>query len=56
MKKLKIIVEEPSGSRKAHFYNVKTDKDAKDIVKMVEKELKPRKGFSVVDHRIIEER
>lgn len=56
MKKLKIIVEEPSGSRKSHFYNVKTDKEAKDIVKMVEKELKPRKGFSVADYRIIEEK
>lgn len=56
MKKLKIIVEEPTGSRKAHYYNVKTDKEANDIVKMVKKELKGRKGFSVADFRIIEEK
>jgi len=56
VKKLKIIVEEPSGSRKAHFYNVKTDKEAKDIVAMVKKELKGRKGFSVADFRVLEEK
>jgi hypothetical protein len=56
MKRLKIIVEEPSGSRKSHFYNVKTDKEALAIVKMVEKDLKPRKGFSIADYRIIEEK
>jgi hypothetical protein len=56
VKKLKIIVEEPSGSRKTHLYNVKTDKDAEDIVKMVKENLKSRKGFSVADYRIIEEK
>lgn len=56
MKKLKIIVEEPSGSRKSHFYNVKTEKEAKEIVKQVEKELKNRKGFSVADYKILEEK
>lgn len=56
MKKLKIVVEEPSGSRKSHFYNVKTEKEAKDIVALVKKELKGRKGFSVADFRIFEEK
>lgn len=56
MKKLKIIVEEPSGSRKSHFYNVKDDKEANDIVKMVKKELKGRKGFSVADFRVFEDK
>lgn len=56
MKKLKIVVEEPSGSRKSHFYNVKTDKEANDIVALVKKELKGRKGFSVADFRIFEEK
>jgi S-ribosylhomocysteine lyase LuxS involved in autoinducer biosynthesis len=56
MDKLKVIIEEPTGSRRSFFYNVKSEEEAKDIVKMVEKELRPKKGFSVVDHRIIEEK
>ena len=31
MDKLKVIIEEPSGSRRSFFYNVKSEEEAKDI-------------------------
>ena len=45
MDKLKIIIEEPSGTRRSFFYNVKNEEEANDIVKMVEGTLKPK--FSI---------
>ena len=47
MDKVKIIIEEPSGSRRSFFYNVKSEKEAKEIVKMVEKSLKPNFSMPV---------
>jgi S-ribosylhomocysteine lyase LuxS involved in autoinducer biosynthesis len=47
MDKVKIIIEEPSGSRRSFFYNVKNEQEAKDIVKMVEKSLKPNFSMPV---------
>lgn len=41
MDKLKVIIEEPSGSRRSFFYNVKSEEEAKDIAEGIEKELKP---------------
>ena len=41
MDKLKVIIVEPSGSRRSFFYNVKTEEEAKDIAEGIEKELKP---------------
>jgi hypothetical protein len=41
MDTLKIIIEEPSGSRRSFFYNVKDEAEAKDIVKGIKKDLKP---------------
>ena len=41
MDTLKIIIEEPSGSRRPFFYNVKDEAEAKDIVKGIEADLKP---------------
>ena len=41
MDKLKIIIEEPSGSRRSFLYNVKNEAEAKDIVKGIKKDLKP---------------
>ena len=41
MDKLKVIIEEPSGSRRSFFYNVKNETEAKDIVKGIEADLKP---------------
>ena len=41
MDTLKIIIEEPSGSRRSFFYNVKNEAEAKDIVKGIKKDLKP---------------
>ncbi len=47
MDKLKIIIEEPSGTRRSFFYNVKSEEEAHDIVKMVEDSLKP--NFSMAN-------
>jgi S-ribosylhomocysteine lyase LuxS involved in autoinducer biosynthesis len=47
MDKVKIIIEEPSGSRRSFFYNVKDEQEAKDIVKMVEESLKPNFSMPV---------
>jgi len=47
MDKLKIIIEEPSGSRRSFFYNVKSEQEAHDIVKMVEESLKPNFSMPV---------
>ena len=41
MNKLKIIIIEPSGSRRSFFYNVKTEEEAKEIAEGIEKDLKP---------------
>jgi hypothetical protein len=41
MDTLKIIIEEPSGSRRPFFYNVKNEAEAKSIVKGIEADLKP---------------
>jgi hypothetical protein len=41
MDKLKIIIEEPSGSRRSFFYNVKSEEEAKEIAEGIEKQLKP---------------
>ena len=41
MDKLKVIIEEPSGSRRSFFYNVKSEEEAKGIAEGIEKELKP---------------
>lgn len=54
-KVLKIIVEQPSGSRKPFFYNVKSDEEALEIVEMVKEELKvTTKNFVVAEYRINE--
>jgi hypothetical protein len=41
MDTLKIIIEEPSGSRRPFFYNVKDEAEAKEIVKGIKADLKP---------------
>jgi hypothetical protein len=41
MDKLKVIIEEPSGSRRSFFYSVKSEEEARDIAEGIEKELKP---------------
>jgi len=45
MDSLKVIVIEPSGSRRSFHYNVKTEAEAKEIVKGIKKDLKP--NFSI---------
>lgn len=54
MDTLKIIIEEPSGSRRSFFYNVKDEAEAKDIVKMVEGSLKP--NFSLASWKYKEDK
>lgn len=51
MDKLKVIIEEPSGSRKSFFYNVKSESEANDIVKMVKDSLRP--NFSLAKWQIL---
>jgi len=45
MDSLKVIVIEPLGSRRSFHYNVKTEAEAKEIVKGIKKDLKP--NFSI---------
>jgi hypothetical protein len=54
MDKLKIIIEEPSGSRRSFFYNVKDEAEAKDIVKGIKKDLKP--NFSLASWKYKEDK
>ena len=54
MDKLKIIIEEPSGTRRSFFYNVKNEAEANDIVKMVEGTLKPK--FSIASWKYKEDK
>ena len=51
---LKIIIEEPNGSRKTFKYNVKDKKQGKEIVKEVKASLKP--GFNIVYEKVSEVR
>jgi hypothetical protein len=41
MDKLKIIIEEPSGSRRSFFYNVKSEEEAMILQNGIKKSLKP---------------
>lgn len=54
MDTLKIIIEEPSGSRRSFVYNVKNEAEANDIVKMVEGTLKPK--FSIASWKYKEDK
>lgn len=54
MDTLKIIIEEPSGTRRSFIYNVKNEAEAHDIVKMVEGTLKPK--FSIASWRYKEDK
>ena len=51
MDKLKVIIEEPSGSRRSFFYNVKSEKEAKEIADGIEKDLKP--NFSMASWKYL---
>jgi hypothetical protein len=54
MDKLKIIIEEPSGTRRSFFYNVKDEAEAKDIVNGIKKDLKP--NFSLASWKYKEDK
>jgi hypothetical protein len=52
MDKLKIIIEEPSGSRRTFMYNVKSESESKDIVKGIKKDLKPNFSIASWKHMV----
>lgn len=54
MDTLKIIIEEPSGSRRPFFYNVKNEAEAKEIVKGIKADLKP--NFSLASWKYKEDK
>jgi hypothetical protein len=54
MDKLKVIIEEPSGSRRSFFYSVKSEEEARDIAEGIEKELKP--NFSMASWKYTKEK
>ena len=54
MDKLKIIIEEPTGSRRTFLYNTKSEKDTNEILQMVRESLRP--GFSIASHTVVEEK
>lgn len=54
MDTLKIIIEEPSGSRRPFFYNVKDEAEAKEIVKGIKADLKP--NFSLASWKYKEDK
>lgn len=54
MDKVKIIIEEPTGSRRTFYYPTNSEKDTKEIIAMVEESLKP--GYFLASHTLIEEK
>jgi len=54
MDKLKVIIEEPSGSRRSFFYSVKSEEEAKEIAEGIEKELRP--NFSMASWKYKKEK
>jgi hypothetical protein len=51
MDKLKVIMQEPTGSRRTFFYDVKDEKDTEEVLEMIRESIKP--GFSMESYQVV---